>query len=231
MNKMLCLFLLAGCTAANPDYEPEPDLGVVADLSSGGGGGEDLSVPGDPTDLLGPRADLTPSECQSGARRCRVDMATRRSVSQQCEAGRWVDDRRCPRNSTCEGGYCKPPPGASGQLEGRSCTTDTTCQALNGYACQPFVMRSAQGTLRVEFFCAESVGSGASGTQCTEATAATACRSGFCDQVLYAPNSQYCYRQCIANADCPMGPVRTSCKDAKIRVEGQPYAGRSCVPQ
>lgn len=204
------------CTGPNPAYDPIVDLSGLGP----GPGTNDLAL-----DLAG--TDL--STCSQGERRCRVN--TDAWTSQACQAGKWVDDRRCPLNSECKVGYCTPPP-VQGVFEGKACSRENDCispQPTSPYSCQPFVNATTKAILA---YCAKEVGSGLPGTVCKPPDG-RGCRSGFCDEIPHSFSGKtdtFCFRSCQVASDCP-STGRFVCSDAKITVEQVVYTkGRSCIP-
>ncbi|MSP61036.1 MAG: hypothetical protein EXR72_11965 [Myxococcales bacterium] len=186
-----------GCTVENAGFDPRIDAAgnpVLRDLASFAG-------------------------CQPPQRRCQAGGA----LSERCVGGAFQPDRACPIDSSCDGGYCRPPPRNDG-AQGHPCKSESDCgpTALTaGYSCQPFVADPMPPPL-VDLRCARQVGGGGSGVPCT---AGVECRSGYC--ILERGT---CFRACAgADSDCPpRGPVKLVCRPAMIRVEGTDVKLNSC---
>jgi hypothetical protein len=215
------ILALASCTVDNPLYTPgvSGDLAGTTDLAGTKLG--DLSFPADKSDLADPA-------CMIGQRACLA------SGSAGCHMGTFVKDRTCPTGSACTTGYCQAPPPATNNV-GKDCAptatpTESLCVAgLSGGepskipSCQPFLDPNGGDIGKgVHWVCAPPIGTGISGTPCTEGSQ---CRSGFCG------SNGTCFRSCITAADCPAGNPGGgwTCSVVSITVEGSMLMASSCV--
>jgi hypothetical protein len=214
---LVATLALAGCTADNPLYIPEPGLDLFtppsADLAAGNA--EDLaSVP----DLALPKPICSGTErgCLTGA-------------SGHCENGTLKQDRQCPMSSPCQSGYCQSPPLSSNNV-GKLCAymgiaTEALCvMGIGGGgttapSCQPFFNAGANDP---KWVCAAPIGVGLPGTACTQGSQ---CRSGFCG------SNGTCFRACFSAGDCPtQGSTSWKCVPVGIVVEGHSLNAQSCIP-
>jgi hypothetical protein len=205
------VLLLVACTSPNPNYVGS---GSFPDGSVDG-------APGGPPLVDGGGGDLAPV-CSGDQRQC---LAT--SGSAVCMGGQFGLDRKCPTESTCQGGYCQPPAASATTPAGHACAftagpVENACFSMGGattdLSCQPFVSANKM----VSWVCAHPVGTGTPGTACTKGSD---CRTGFCG------SNGTCFRGCETANDCPSsGGPPLNCDSVTITVEGVQVTVNSCVP-
>jgi len=226
---------LVGCTALNPNWQGNGDVGSGGGSAGSGGAGKggaggsggsttlpDLGMGGlpdlsmsDPPDLLPP-----PPVCSPGDRQCANGLPP---ASQLCDKdGQW-NTRVCPvandpHQVMCMDGYCAPPSDAQNCLVGNGPSEDACYNIDPNLSCEPFIDAQNNGWM---WFCVKVVGTGASGDPCTSGAQ---CRSGFCG------SNGTCFRACQNPSDCPQHTPKLSCKQVTIDVEGVTTYANSCVP-
>jgi len=216
---VMLVALVSGCTADNPNYLGDVDGAGSSDggnLRLDGGGGHDSGNVGTP--------DLAGTSCADGQRRCTT------SSSEICINAMFTTDRTCPSMSTCNEGYCQPPPTSPASQIGASCENsfgggsgpqENQCllNLSDKLSCMPFFDPTAGG---IVWRCDKEVGMGLPGTPCTMGAQ---CRSGFCG------SNGTCFRACQSDQDCPQTSTQqTRCQSVSIVVEGMQVDAQSCIP-
>jgi len=139
--------------------------------------------------------------CTPGTRVC-VDAMD----SGTCDgAGHETADRHCPPASTCSGGYCQPPQGASG------CTSDKQCAGQD--VCDLYV----QGGV-LTGYCTMPSGTSSTYDHCTSDAQ---CATGIC------ANGGECFSECSGQSSCPNGPDVIDCTALAVTIEGVASIGVS----
>ncbi len=183
----------AGCSALD-DFNGFTFNGEGQDL---GGAGHDLSR--DSHDL-----SMMMSGCTLPNQRVCIDSVT----SGVCGMPP-IADRNCPPGSMCQGGFCKPPTGASPCQSNNDCNFGEDCDlyvGAGGNSLQGFCTSDGGGTADV-------------GTPCSSPGSDPTCNSGLCAVDAFDQLVVECLFPCNGGGDCPFNG---NCRNlaAPLTIEG-----------